>query len=115
MEEAAALFGSADSNLDPFGSIDGSGSDDLVESATFPPSEPSPPEIQEANSRGVWYNGQSNHYQSQGSLQEYSWQSGDDVNGHYNSQPRYGESTSSTNSTYPQQLNLHESDHSQYL
>ncbi len=116
MEEAASLFGPADSSLDPFGNIVGNGSDDLGDRTTFLPSEPPPPEAQEVNSGGGWYNGQSGHYQSQGSLHpEYSWQSSDAASGHYNSQPRYGGSTSPSSLTYRQQLNLHEGDHSQYL
>ena len=113
MEEAASLFGPADSGLDPFGNIVGDGGNDLTDSATF---DPPLPEVQEVNSGGGWYNDQSGHYQSQGSLNpEYSWQSSDVAGGHYNSQPRYGESTSLSSLTYRQQLNIHEGEHSQYL
>ena len=110
MEEAASLFGPADSGLDPFGTVVGNGSDDLGDGTTFLPNEPPPPEGQEG-----WYNGESGHYQSQGSVHpEYSWQSSDAAAGHYHSQPRYGGSTSPSGLAY-QQLSLYEGDHSQYL
>ena len=110
MEEAASLFGPADSGLDPFGNIVDNGSNDLADSV---PNEPPLPEIHEVNSGGGWYNDPSGHYQSQGS--EYSWQSSDVVGAHYSSQPRYGESTSPSSLTYRQQPNIHEGEHSQYL
>ena len=113
MEEAASLFGPADSTLDPFGNI--VGGDSNSDRTTFLPSEPPPPEAQDVNSGGGWYNDQSGHYESQGPLnQEYNWQSSEAAGGHYNSQPRYGESTSPNSLTYRQQLNLHEGEHSQY-
>jgi hypothetical protein len=116
MEEAASLFGPADSGLDPFGSIVGDGSDGIADRATFVPIEPPPSEAPQVHSGDGWYNDPSGHYQSQGSLNpEYGWQSGDVAGGHYNSQPRYGESTSPSSSTYHQQLNIHDGVHSQYL
>ncbi|KAH9079428.1 hypothetical protein EDB83DRAFT_1271951 [Lactarius deliciosus] len=116
MEEAASLFSPADSTLDPFGSIVGDGSDDLADRTTFLSNEPPPPEAQDANNGGSWYNDQSSHNQSQGSFHpEYSWQSSDTAGGHYDSQPRYGGLTSPSSLTYRQQSNLHEGDHSQYL
>ena len=116
MEEAASLFGPADPSLDPFGTIVGNSSDDLGDRTTFLPNQPPPPEAQEVDREGGWYDGESGHYQSQGSVHpEYSWQSGDAAAGHYHSQPRYGDSTSPNSSAYHQQLSLHEADHSQYL
>lgn len=115
MEEAASLFGTADPSLDPFGTIVAEGSDDLGDRTTFIPNELPLPEAQEVNSEGGWYNGESGHYQSQGSVHpEYSWQSSDDAGGHYHSQPRYGDSTLPSSLAYHQQSSLQEGDHSQY-
>jgi hypothetical protein len=115
MEEAASLFGPADSTSDPFGSIVGNVNDDLAESTTLSSTEPPLSETRDVDAGSTWFNGTSNHYQAEGSLHSaYSWQSSDDAGGHYNSQPRYGASTPS-NLDYSQQLNLQESDNLQHI
>jgi hypothetical protein len=97
MEEAASLFGPADSASDPFGSIVTNGGDDFVASSTSPPSELPHSDTREANTGGNWHDGVSNHYQPEGSLHpEYDWRSSDGT-GHYsdNFQPQYQGSTPS--------------------
>jgi hypothetical protein len=115
MEEAASLFGPADSTSDPFGSVVGNGNDDHAESTTLPSSDSPLLETRDVHAGSVWLNGTSNHYQTEDSLHSmYNWQGSDDAGGHYNSQPRYGASTSSSLS-YGQQLNPHESDKLQHI
>ena len=109
MEEAASLFGPADSASDPFGSIVTNSTDNLAASSTSHSSEHTLPETCEAEAGGDWF-GSSSHFQAEGTQRpEYGWQSGSDVGdtgGHYNSPPHYGGSTAS-GFTYHQPPNPH--------
>jgi hypothetical protein len=114
MEEAASLFGPADSASDPFGTIVTSGRDDPASSSAPPPSEPPVSETREADNGNDWYHGSTGYYQTEGPEHpEYDWQSGGDTGGRYNSQPHSGGSASS-GFTYYQQQSLHEGDNLQY-
>lgn len=114
MEEAASLFGPADSASDPFGSIVTNGGDDLAASSTPPPSELPLSEALKADTGSGWLNGSSGHHQAEGSLYpEYDWPSGDDASGHYNSQPHY-EGLTPSSFAYHQPLNANVGDTSQY-
>lgn len=115
MEEAASLFGPADSASDPFGSIVTNGSDDLVASSTSPPSELPLLDTRKADAGSGWFNGSSgHHHQAEGSLYpEYDWPSNDDAGGHYNSQPHY-EGLTPSSFVYHQPLNAHVGDNLQY-
>lgn len=114
MEEAASLFGPADSASDPFGSIVTNGSDDLVASSTSPPSELPLSDTRKADAGSGWFNGSSGHHQAEGSLYpEYDWPSSDDAGGHYNSQPHY-EGLTPSSFVYHQPLNAHVGDNLQY-
>lgn len=93
MEEAASLFGPADSASDLFESIVTNAGDDLAWSSTSPPNDVPRSETREGDVGSNWFDGASNTYQADASLHpEYVWQSSNDA-GHYNFQPQYEGST----------------------
>ena len=95
MEEAASLFGPADSASDLFESIVTNAGDDPAWSSTSPPNDVPRSETREGDIGSDWYDGASNPYQPEVSLHpEYVWQSSNDA-GHYNFQPHYEGSTPS--------------------
>ncbi|KAI0306558.1 Sec23-binding domain of Sec16-domain-containing protein [Multifurca ochricompacta] len=116
MEEAASLFGPADTTSDPFGSIVAHGGDDLTESTTLLSNEPPPLGERELNPGSDWLSVPSSHHQAHDSLHpEYDWRSGDnDSSGHPNSQSHYGVSTP-RGLTNRQQWNSRGSENSQYM
>ncbi|KAI0006047.1 Sec23-binding domain of Sec16-domain-containing protein [Russula compacta] len=107
MEEAASLFGPADSASDPFGSIVTNSTDNLAASSTSHPSEHPLSETREAEAGVDWFGGSSSHFQAEGTqCPEYGWQSGGDVGDTGGHSPHYGGSTAS-GFTYHQSPNPH--------
>lgn len=93
MEEAASLFGPADSASDLFESIVTNAGDDLAWSSTSPPNDVPRSETREGDVGSNWFDDASSSYQADASLHsEYVWQSSNDA-GHYNFQPQYEGST----------------------
>ena len=93
MEEAASLFGPADSASDLFENIVTNTGDDLAWSSTSPSNDVPRSETREGDVGSNWFDGASNSYQADASLHpEYVWQSSNDA-GHYNFQPQYAGST----------------------
>jgi hypothetical protein len=114
MEEAASLFGPADSASDLFESIVTNAGDDLAGSSTSPPSDIPRSETREGDVGSSWYDGASNPYQAEVSLHpEYAWQSSNDA-GHYNFQPHYEGSTPTNNLDDKQPYGSHVGDGLQY-
>jgi hypothetical protein len=115
MEEAASLFGPADSASDPFGSIATNGGDDLAGSLSSPPTELPASNAQEADAGSNWYNGASSHYQAETSLHpEHDWRSSDGTS-HYsdNFQLQY-EGSTPNNFTDSQPINPYMGDNLQH-